>query len=65
MDFISLWLGLIAIAFGVLFMDVKGLDWAQSKLSSHFYKVAITKPLVREFPASSHNISLDSENKTA
>lgn len=61
----SLWLGLIGIILGVAVVDVKGLEWAQRRMSDRIYKAALNRPLVREFPASQHTITLDAEDKLA
>lgn len=65
MDVMSLWMGLIGIALGASVVNVSGLDWVQRKLSTRMQQVALSRPLVREFPTSAHTISLDREDKLA
>lgn len=61
MDLLTLALGFGVVGAAAL-VDVRGMDWAQRRYSEKLNKEACSRPLIREFPSSQHEILLsDSE----
>ena len=58
MDLISLTLG-VGVVGAAAFVDVRGFTWAQRRFSEKLAQEAMHRPLVREFPSSRYDISLD------
>lgn len=64
MDLLSLTLG-FGVVGAAAFIDVRGFDWAQRRFSEKLAKEARHQPLVRNFPSSRYDISLEKSDSVA
>ena len=64
MDLMTLGLGL-GIVGAAAFIDVRGLDWAQKIVSERLQKEAMSRRLIKEFPTSAYDVTLDDDERKA